>query len=44
MAAVDSSVRKGLAGMIVNTTSVSMVNPEANSLTCRRVPGPAARR
>nr|WP_256788666.1 bifunctional 2-methylcitrate synthase/citrate synthase [Frankia sp. AvcI1] len=38
MAAADASVRKGLAGVVVDTTSVSMVNPETNSLTYRGYP------
>lgn len=32
MATVGSSVRKALAGVVVDTTSVSTVNPETNSL------------
>ncbi|MDT3446629.1 MULTISPECIES: bifunctional 2-methylcitrate synthase/citrate synthase [unclassified Pseudofrankia] len=38
MTTVEPSVRKGLAGVVVDTTSVSMVNPETNSLTYRGYP------
>ncbi len=34
----DSSIHKGLAGVIVDNTEVSMVNPETNSLTYRGYP------
>ncbi|MEX5632790.1 bifunctional 2-methylcitrate synthase/citrate synthase [Parafrankia sp. FMc2] len=38
MATTESTVRKGLAGVVVDTTSVSMVNPDTNSLTYRGYP------
>ncbi|KPM55435.1 citrate synthase [Frankia sp. R43] len=38
MATTDTAVRKGLAGVVVDTTSVSMVNPDTNSLTYRGYP------
>lgn len=34
----DSEVRRGLAGLIVDTSAVSMVNPETNSLLYRGYP------
>jgi citrate synthase len=37
-AAIDIEVRKGLAGVYADTTAISMVNPETNSLTYRGYP------
>jgi citrate synthase len=34
----DTAVRKGLAGVIADTTAISMVNPDTNSLTYRGYP------
>jgi citrate synthase len=34
----DTAVRKGLAGVIADTTAISMVNPESNSLLYRGYP------
>jgi citrate synthase len=34
----DTDVRKGLAGVIADTTAISMVNPESNSLLYRGYP------
>ncbi len=33
-----SDIKKGLAGVVVDTTSVSKVNPETNSLLYRGYP------
>ena len=38
MAAVDADVQKGLSGVVVDITAVSMVNNETNSLTYRGYP------
>jgi citrate synthase len=38
MAAADPGIAKGLAGVVVDTTSVSMVNADTNSLTYRGYP------
>ena len=38
MAETDPDIRKGLAGVVVDTTSVSKVNPETNSLLYRGYP------
>lgn len=38
MSTSDTEIHKGLAGVVVDTTSVSMVNPETNSLTYRGYP------
>ncbi len=38
MTTAETSIRKGLAGVVVDTTAVSMVNPETNSLTYRGYP------
>lgn len=37
-ATIDIEVRKGLAGVYADTTAISMVNPEASSLTYRGYP------
>ncbi len=37
-ATIDIEVRKGLAGVYADTTAISMVNPETNSLTYRGYP------
>jgi citrate synthase len=34
----ETEVRKGLAGIYADTTAISMVNPETNSLTYRGYP------
>jgi len=34
----ETEVRKGLAGVYADTTAISMVNPETNSLTYRGYP------
>jgi len=36
--ATETEVRKGLAGVYADTTAISMVNPESNSLTYRGYP------
>ncbi|MBV9379925.1 MAG: bifunctional 2-methylcitrate synthase/citrate synthase [Streptosporangiaceae bacterium] len=38
MPAADNEVRKGLAGVIADTTAISMVNPDTNSLLYRGYP------
>ena len=38
MPAADNEIRKGLAGVIADTTAISMVNPDTNSLTYRGYP------
>ncbi|KLL09936.1 hypothetical protein BL254_15090 [Protofrankia sp. BMG5.30] len=38
MTTTEPSVRKGLAGVVVDTTAVSMVRPETSSLTYRGYP------
>jgi citrate synthase len=38
MPATDTEIRKGLAGVVADTTAISMVNPETNSLTYRGYP------
>jgi citrate synthase len=38
MPATDTEIRKGLAGVYADTTAISMVNPETNSLTYRGYP------
>jgi citrate synthase len=38
MPATDTEIRKGLAGVVADTTAVSMVNPDSNSLTYRGYP------
>jgi citrate synthase len=38
MPSADTAVRKGLAGVIADTTAISMVNPESNSLLYRGYP------
>jgi 2-methylcitrate synthase len=38
MSATDTEIRKGLAGVVADTTAISMVNPETNSLTYRGYP------
>jgi citrate synthase len=38
MVSVAQEVHKGLAGIVADTTSISMVNPETNSLTYRGYP------
>jgi citrate synthase len=38
MPAADTAVRKGLAGVIADTTEISMVNPDTNSLLYRGYP------
>jgi citrate synthase/2-methylcitrate synthase len=36
--AMDRDVRRGLDGVVADTTAVSMVNPETNSLLYRGYP------
>jgi citrate synthase len=38
MPRAESGVRKGLGGVIADTTAISMVNPDTNSLTYRGYP------
>jgi citrate synthase len=38
MPSADTAVRKGLAGVIADTTAISMVNPDSNSLLYRGYP------
>ena len=38
MPSADTTVRKGLAGVIADTTAISMVNPDSNSLLYRGYP------
>ena len=38
MTVTETEIRKGLAGVYADTTAISMVNPETNSLTYRGYP------
>lgn len=40
MSSTTQQVRKGLAGVVADTTEISMVNPDTNSLTYRGYPVP----